>query len=990
MLDLDASFKTAQEIISVARNNIANIRSEEDTKIQIINRLLCEALGWLTSDLSAETHHENGFSDYILSIRKTPALLIEAKRIGLLEIGTSEKDKIRHLKISGVGLKKVEQGIDQAFSYAAPNGLNLTILTDGICWVFFKTFVSGANYKSKEAIVFPSFEAIENNYPTFYELLAKENFEKKLYNSIFDKVHEHRVALTKELIPALSENQIHISRKSDIAFDLEKVFANFFSRLTGDSDRDLLIECFVETKESRIADFSLEKMTANVLGNIAPSDKEVGHEIAKLIQTNVETEAISDNIETNSESGQTVFIVGPTGAGKTTFLERFFQKTLSRVIRKRCAVIKVNCLDASGREDTVLQWLTEELITSMEREIYANGTPTYDQLRGLYYSEYQRRRTGVDAHLYKRSTQEFREKFGEFLDREVERDREGYLKRILIHIVTSNKLPIFVIDNTDEFSAEYKKNLFQFVQALRRHVNHCLVILPVTDKSAWSFSKTDIFGIYKSRSFFLPTPSPREVFRKRIDFIKQKTLEDSDGTHQAGKQYFSSRGIKVSIADINSFARILEDVFVEHDYTAKTIGELTNYNIRRTLLLSQRIITSSVFNIDDLIKSYITSKFVAPNFTKFMDALIKGDYEAFRVGDNPEIYPIFQCDNEIQHSPLLQLRILMLLDATRKIGNNIDERHLNSQSIINYFDAMGCTEIAVDKALLSLLQSGLIEPYDTSAQHLSPDQRLAISYRGTAHFRLAMHNSVYFYQMALTSGITNEDVALQIRDSYRSQLPIGQKVLKVRQIFAEYLIHEDRNYVSQDLKAEQFNIQNDLVEAIDKFRHSADHDKNDAAAVLGDEFEEGFASSSVIAVVKWFDPTKGFGFAEVDEFGVDVFLHAEQLKEVNLEIVSDGDELLCDIARNAKGLHITKIYMVQLDDSKVEICDCKIARIFFDRGYGFVNIIGREQSASFQLSLFANEQKESVTEGLVFSAELIPYKNGESLRVRRVLSIPPV
>ncbi|MEX1716924.1 AAA family ATPase, partial [Escherichia coli] len=228
------------------------------------------------------------------------------------------------------------------------------------------------------------------------------------------------------------------------------------------------------------------------------------------------------NIESdiNLESEQSVFIVGPTGSGKSTFLDRFFSRTLNKTIRERCLLIKINCLEATGREDTVLDWMTEEIIKTLETQLYKDGVPEWNDLLGLYHNEYKRKSRGADAALYNRSKDEFKEKFGRYLDEAVENDREGYLKRILHNVVSNRKmLPIIVVDNTDEFTLDFKTKVFQFSNSIKKNIKHCLVIFPVTDKSAWIFSKTDIFSIYQSKSFFLPTPSPREVFRKRINFI---------------------------------------------------------------------------------------------------------------------------------------------------------------------------------------------------------------------------------------------------------------------------------------------------------------------------------------------------------------------------------------------------------------------------------------------------------------------------------------
>ena len=60
--------------------------------------------------------------------------------------------------------------------------------------------------------------------------------------------------------------------------------------------------------------------------------------------------------------------------------------------------------------------------------------------------------------------------------------------------------------------------------------------------------------------------------------------------------------------------------------------------------MSKRVITSSVFKVDDLISSFVNLETVGTDFPKFMNALIKGDHEAYRSGDGHEIFPVFQVD----------------------------------------------------------------------------------------------------------------------------------------------------------------------------------------------------------------------------------------------------------------------------------------------------------------------------------------------------------
>ena len=128
---LDTAFEAAKRILEAASINIAQIQTEEDAKVQIITRLLTESLGWSFSDVGTERKHDNGFSDYVLSDSEHVAMLLEAKRIGQVNIRAQEKDRLRTYKISGPALVDVIPGIEQAASYAAPNGIPSLIIVTG-------------------------------------------------------------------------------------------------------------------------------------------------------------------------------------------------------------------------------------------------------------------------------------------------------------------------------------------------------------------------------------------------------------------------------------------------------------------------------------------------------------------------------------------------------------------------------------------------------------------------------------------------------------------------------------------------------------------------------------------------------------------------------------------------------------------------------------------------------------------------------------------
>ena len=71
--------------------------------------------------------------------------------------------------------------------------------------------------------------------------------------------------------------------------------------------------------------------------------------------------------------------------------------------------------------------------------------------------------------------------------------------------------------------------------------------------------------------------------------------------------------------------------------------------------------------------------------------------------------------------------------------------------------------------------------------------------------------------------------------------------------------------------------------------------------------------AAVDAIVKWFNPEKGFGFAEVSDGSGDAFLHIKAVQALGLETVAPGAKLSVLVGQGQKGRQITRILSV--DDS---------------------------------------------------------------------------
>lgn len=114
----------------------------------------------------------------------------------------------------------------------------------------------------------------------------------------------------------------------------------------------------------------------------------------------------------------------------------------------------------------------------------------------------------------------------------------------------------------------------------------------------------------------------------------------------------------------------------------------------------------------------------------------------------------------------------------------------------------------------------------------------------------------------------------------------------------------------------------------------------------------------VSGLVKWFDPTKGYGFIVNDDGGADILLHANVLRNFGRSSVADHSRVVVQVQSTARGLQATEVLEISPPEGDgtppIEDLDADIirqldslplqpARVkWFDKakGFGFANIFG--------------------------------------------------
>lgn len=144
----------------------------------------------------------------------------------------------------------------------------------------------------------------------------------------------------------------------------------------------------------------------------------------------------------------------------------------------------------------------------------------------------------------------------------------------------------------------------------------------------------------------------------------------------------------------------------------------------------------------------------------------------------------------------------------------------------------------------------------------------------------------------------------------------------------------------------------------------------------------------VQGTVKWFDPSKGFGFIVAADDGPDILLHANALRNFGLSSVCDNARVTVAVQKTARGYQVVEVFAVlppvgedgtsedgaegapRVDKS----VPLEAARVkWFDKvkGFGFANCFGKSEDVFVHMETLRRA-------GL---AELMP---GEAIAIRVV------
>jgi predicted type IV restriction endonuclease len=172
MMKIDSAHEKFLAIRPELEKVAKGLATESDTRLQVIDRVLIEVLGWPRDLIKTEPHGQSGYVDYLLRSPDRALFVVEAKRHGTVLADTASS-KLGKYRLGGKALNSAQDGIAQARRYCFDHGVMHAALTSGFEWIAFTAIrTDGREPGDGTAIVFPSLSAIEENFAEFHDLFS--------------------------------------------------------------------------------------------------------------------------------------------------------------------------------------------------------------------------------------------------------------------------------------------------------------------------------------------------------------------------------------------------------------------------------------------------------------------------------------------------------------------------------------------------------------------------------------------------------------------------------------------------------------------------------------------------------------------------------------------------------------------------------------------------------------------------------------------------
>ncbi len=717
--------------------------NEANTRFKLIDGLLIDCLNWEKTDISCEDSYEGKYTDYVLSLFRSVAV-VEAKKSGnFFELPIGEKKIFQPLKSVYKDNQNIKEAINQVMGYCHRRSIQIGILCNG--WQII-AFIANRNDSipplEGKALVVPSLDIFVSEFKTIWNCLSKNGLENE---------HLLKILLGKSEIelPSKLSSTIYqypgIKNRNPFQIDLEIISDLVLEDVIKEKDieKEFLMSCYC--KSGALSNYSL--VSKEILSTRYNYLFEEGDRKASLQQIATKKGLSGELVElfANSLSKRPVLLVGDVGVGKSTFIDYLRLVQAPKVFEKAISFkidLGSRAIVALDMKRAIILLIKEQLYNSYNIDIEEDNF-----VRHCYFQNLQNFKSNIRVkRLYDSNPDKALEKEIDFLTEKVE-DEVEHLKASLSYICKNQlKQIIIFIDNCDQRSDQDQESAFLIAQEFASDWPMIVFISIRPETYHRTKKETGALSGYHTKAFTIPPPRIDDVIKKRLEFAQRIT---------SGEVALSRLRTNTSFSKLH----ILIDAFLYsmevNPHLLTFLNNVSNENIRKAIELVKKFFGSGHVDMEKIIDIFEkTGRYNIP-LHELLRSVIYGDNIHFSPNSS-EIVNVFDIRYPKPNDHFVILMLLGLLDDYSK--NSRNHGFVTIEEVYSYMQGHGYTPSQIDSALNFSYARKLFETsqkgdqLDVQNSHL----QIRVTNSGVYHLRFLIQSFTYVDSIIVDTPILSE------------------------------------------------------------------------------------------------------------------------------------------------------------------------------------------------------------------------------------------
>jgi hypothetical protein len=762
--------------------------SETDTRVKIIDTILKEILFWPEDSISREDRTTDKdkvkFTDYQIKLGNRPYIVIEAKKSGkdiLLPLDSKRKTKIKNL-IKNNGY--LSSAIMQCRGYCDDCAIRYSIVTNGLSWIVFKAIRDDIPWKEGDSMIFNNLSDIHDHFIEFYNLLAFENvnrnslenqfstrsFKTRNMSRILEKLH----AADKPL----ERNRLHTH--------LDKIIEFYFKDIADNEYMDLLKDCYIYSDDNSFNDFS-SRIRDEIPYFLKSSS------ISDVVTTRITSGELSDIMHESVEIhiGKLLLILGGIGAGKTTFLKRFFRLTDADFLNRRAVWFYISFLGPPSDFMEIDKFIYQRILDTIRENYHEVLVEDRKTIKKAFKNDIERLNLSVFEPEHLDASEIEKRLTSKIMEWQI--DIPNYTKKLLKLIPIRGRALVICLDNVDQLPPLYQERVFLAAQNIFRETNS-IVILALREETFYSARTQHTFTAYSNQKYHIVSPNFMKLIGKRISFA----IKDIRGPNNI---FPNKRSIDLQTKeDILDFLTIIEQsLFKNNKALVKFINSMCFGNMRLALEYFAKFLLSGATYVDKMLGIYRSQGNYTIAFHEFIKSIMIDD-RYYYSDSKSSILNVFNCTTERNSSHFTAIRILNYLNSRKSIYSNEGNGFVVIDTMLEMFQEVFNDRSDVISTCNNLLNRSLIETNTKASDSIDNSSHIRITSAGQ-YYHFLVKKFVYLDLVLIDTPI-NDDVYLEKLFKISldiENIPEYEKIKKTMRrfdrtdLFIKYLAKEEKD-----------------------------------------------------------------------------------------------------------------------------------------------------------------------------------------------------